>query len=193
VIAGIFVGGASARMGGQPKGRLVARDTGEPLIVRTSRLLSALGLRPVLVGDATPYADLVPELARLADQPSGVGPLGGLGALLAAAHEESAAAQHVLAFACDMPLLSQALIAKLAQGDAAGDVLAPRGDAGFWEPLCARYRIAPCSPALSAALAAGERSFRALFQRLHVVELMLSASERGELRDWDTPEDVHET
>jgi molybdopterin-guanine dinucleotide biosynthesis protein A len=177
---------------GQPKGRLLAHDTGEPLIVRTSRLLSALGIRPLLVGDATPYADLVPELARLADQPSGVGPLGGLGALFATAARAGAGAEHVLAFACDMPGLSPGLIAKLAESDIASDVLAPRGSAGFWEPLCARYRVTPCVPALSAALAAGERSFRALFQRLHVVELTLSASELGELRDWDTPEDMRD-
>lgn len=190
MIAGIFVGGASARMGGQPKGRLAAPDTGEPLIVRTSRLLIALGITPVLVGDAAPYADLLPQLLRLTDRPSGVGPLGGLGALLAAA--QPAGAQHVLAFACDTPFLSQTLIAKLAQSELAGDVYAPRGSAGFWEPLCARYRVASCVPALSAALAAGERSFRALFERLDVVELPLSAAERAELRDWDTPEDVRD-
>lgn len=185
MIAGIFVGGQSARMAGQPKGRLRSPDSGEPLIVRTSRVLTTLGVRPVLVGAAEAYTDLVPELARLTDQPEGVGPLGGLGALLAAAE-----GGHVLAFACDMPFLSEALLAKLIASASAADVLAPRGAAGFWEPFCARYRVAGVAPALHATLVEEKRSFRALFARLTVAELALDESERALLGDWDTPEDM---
>jgi molybdopterin-guanine dinucleotide biosynthesis protein A len=185
MIAGIFVGGQSTRMGGFPKGRLTAEDSGEPLIVRTSRLLIALGVTPLLVGAAEAYADLVPALARLGDRPEGVGPLGGLGALLQVAEGE-----HVLALACDMPFLSQALLEKLITARADEDVLAAKGAGGFWEPFCARYRVSGVMPALSATLADQERSFRALFTRVSLAELPLDANERALLRDWDTQEDM---
>jgi molybdopterin-guanine dinucleotide biosynthesis protein A len=185
MIAGIFVGGKSSRMGGLAKGRLLARDTSEPLIVRTSRLLSALGVTPMLIGAAEAYADLAPELARVADTPGGVGPLGGLHALLTAAQGE-----HVVALACDMPFLSATLLEELIRAPAAEDVLAPKGTQGFWEPFCARYQVATVLPAVTAALAAQERSLRALFARVSVRELLLDDAARGELRDWDSKEDM---
>ena len=43
---------------------------------------------------------------------------------------------------------------------------------------------------LERALAEGERSFQGLFARLNVRELKLDASERAQLRDWDTLEDM---
>lgn len=187
MIAGIFVGGSGIRMGGVAKGRLPAPDTGEPLLVRTSRLLSELGLTCVLVGKADAYADLAPELTRLDDLPRGVGPLGGLAALLSGADDA-----HVVTLACDMPFVSRALLAKLIAESTDADIVAPRGSGGFWEPLCARYRVATVAPELTRVLAAGERSFRALFARLNVHELALSTLERSELRDWDTKEDVND-
>jgi molybdopterin-guanine dinucleotide biosynthesis protein A len=185
MMAGIFVGGQSRRMGGLPKGRLSAPGSDEPLIERTSRLLLSLGVTPLLVGAAEAYADLVPTLARLGDEPAGVGPLGGLGALLRAAEGE-----HVLALACDMPFVSRSLLEKLISTRADADVLAAKGSGGFWEPFCARYRVSGVAPALSETLARQDRSFRALFTRLSLAELWLDESERGLLRDWDTREDV---
>jgi molybdopterin-guanine dinucleotide biosynthesis protein A len=211
MIAGIFVGGASTRMRGQPKGRLLARDTGEPLIVRSARLLRLARLTPVLVGEARAYDDLLPDVPRIADAPQGVGPLGGLSGLFAFAQgaesplpnalpEREGTAlgaraagwdkDYVLALACDMPFVSLELIEKLAGAAGDEDVLAARGAGGFWEPLCARYSLAGCPPAVRAALAADERSLQALFCRLRVAELALSESERVELCDWDAPEDL---
>ena len=57
VVLGIFVGGASTRMGGQPKGLLPA-PTGEPLVSRTIAAGRAAGLAPVLVGAAEHYLRL---------------------------------------------------------------------------------------------------------------------------------------
>lgn len=202
MIAGIFVGGASSRMRGQPKGRLLARDTGEPLVVRSARLSRLAGLVPVLVGEARAYDDLLLDVPRVADAPAGVGPLGGLSGLFAFAQrslpaplpggEGAARVLHVLVLACDMPFISSDLLAKLARAPAGEDVLAPRGMGGFWEPLCARYCVARCAPSVRAALAAQERSFQALFRRLSVRELALSERERRELQDWDAPEDVED-
>jgi molybdopterin-guanine dinucleotide biosynthesis protein A len=181
---GIFVGGGSKRMGGTPKGLLPARDTGEPLVVRLARIGSELGFEPVLVGKADAYLAVAPTLRVVQDRPAGIGPLGGLAALL---HE--AGHRQVIAVACDMPSVSAALLRKLSTTRANAMVLAPRrGDR--WEPLCARYAAFAVSPMLGAALARGVRSFQDLFESLDVEELPLSFAEENELVDWDSPADV---
>jgi molybdenum cofactor guanylyltransferase len=182
---GIFVGGRSTRMGGKPKGLLPAPDSGEPLVVRSCRLAREAGLDPCLVGAAQAYAPLLPELAIVADAPAGIGPLGGLLGLL-----RSAGGAPVVALACDMPHVTQALLARLAAADVQGDVLAARGQKGLWEPLCARYETARVHPPLERAIAAGVRSFQRLFAQLELEELSLSAEELACLTDWDRPEDV---
>jgi molybdopterin-guanine dinucleotide biosynthesis protein A len=182
---GIFVGGRSTRMGGKPKGLLPAPDSGEPLVVRSCRLARAAGLTPCLVGSAGAYRTLLPDLEIIADEPRGVGPLGGLLGLL-----RSAAPDPVLALACDMPRITEALLRRLIETDAPADVLAPRGESGLWEPLCARYQSTPVSAALERAIAAGVRSFQRLFTALQVAELSLAPHERAALKDWDRPEDI---
>jgi molybdopterin-guanine dinucleotide biosynthesis protein A len=182
-LLGIFVGGGATRMGGSPKGLLPAPDTGEPLVVRLARLGHELGCETVLVGRADAYLAALPALAVLADDPPAIGPLGGLGALLAAAGSRRA-----LAVACDMPFVSRDLLARLV-AEPCADALAARS-AARWEPLCAAYDGSRVSPPLAQALADGVRSFQALFARLDVRELALSPAERAELIDWDTPEDV---
>lgn len=185
MIVGIFVGGQSSRMGGRPKGLLLAPDSGEPLVLRSARLARSLGFTPVLVGAGHAYRTVVPDLPIVSDERSAQGPLAGLAGLLRFAGTET-----VLALACDMPYVSAALLSKLAAVQAAADVVAPRSVAGCWEPLCARYQSANVAPILAEALATGVRSFQQLFTRLRVAELELSPDERSELRDWDTPEDT---
>jgi molybdopterin-guanine dinucleotide biosynthesis protein A len=172
-------------MGGAPKGLLLAPDSGEPLLVRSCRLVRSLGLSPCLVGNAEPYRALVPELVRIADSPAGIGPLGGLLGLVQSAHGAP-----VLALACDLPRLSEALLRKLVSTHADADVLAPRNELGLWEPLCARYDAARVTAPLQTAIAAGVRSFQRLFVGLQVAELPLSEAERADLVDWDSPEDI---
>lgn len=185
MIVGIFVGGAASRMGGAAKGLLPAPDTGEALVLRSQRLARELGYVPVLVGASAAYGAALPALTQLHDEPEGVGPLGGLGALMRFAGE-----QPVIALACDMPRVSAALLARLAAHDEAAEVVAARGEAGFWEPLCARYDSPRVLPVLREALAEGVRSFQGLLRRVRVSELVLGDDERRELSDWDTPEDV---
>ena len=182
---GIFVGGRSTRMGGKPKGLLLAPDSGEPLVVRSCRLARAAGLTPCLVGAAAPYRSLLPELEIVRDEPRGIGPLGGLLGLLRSAGQEPA-----LALACDMPHITEALLRRLVETSVAADVLAPRNESGLWEPLCARYESAAVSAALERAVAAGVRSFQRLFTALQIAELSLAPHERSALTDWDCPEDI---
>lgn len=186
ILFGIFVGGASTRMGGAPKGLLPSRETGEPLVVRLARVAVELGYEPVLVGKADPYAPVLPGVRSIGDEPAGIGPLGGLSGLLAAAHERPA-----IAVACDMPRVSRELLRRLGNEAPGTLILAPRSAAGdTWEPLCARYDASAMRPLLAAAVARGVRSFQRLFESVEVVELTLSAEEREELVDWDSPEDV---
>jgi molybdopterin-guanine dinucleotide biosynthesis protein A len=182
---GIFVGGKATRMGGFPKGLLSAPDTGEPLAFRLARLSRELGAEPVLVGDAQLYASVVPGLRVVPDEPSGVGPIGGMHGLLRAA-----GSRPVLAVACDMPRISLHLLARLLHETPGALVLAPRQTEGFWEPLCARYDAVAAAPLCSEAMARGTRSFQRWFAELAVRELALSLEERAQLLDWDSPEDM---
>lgn len=185
-LAGIFVGGASKRMGGRPKGLLTAPDTGETLVARLIRIAEEAGMEPVLVGDAAPYAESPLARTALADAPDIDGPLGGLAALL-----ENAGTRPALAIACDMPFVSGLSLTRLAQHAPDAVVVAPRrGVDAPWEPLFARYTPGAVLPILKAAAATGVRSFQALFARLDVVELPLDSAIEAALRDWDTPEDV---
>src|SRR5438067_774631 len=70
-LAGIFVGGESKRMGGRPKGLLVA-PSGETIVERWLRMFRALGVPTVLVGRRDPYASLGVEIVD--DEQAGIGP-----------------------------------------------------------------------------------------------------------------------
>ncbi|MBI2393600.1 MAG: NTP transferase domain-containing protein [Deltaproteobacteria bacterium] len=191
IIGGIFVGGASRRMGGRPKGLLPAPDGGEPLVLRAVRLVREVSAVPVLVGDAAAYRAALPELAgplgveELADDPPGIGPLGGLCALLSRA----APGERVIAIACDMPYVGADDLRALIADPSTADVCAARRDDDApWEPLLARYDAARVLPVARAAIAAGERGLQRLFARLHVSRFVPSSPRA--MDDWDEPDDV---
>jgi molybdopterin-guanine dinucleotide biosynthesis protein A len=180
-MAGIFVGGAGQRMGGRAKGLMTAPGGGN-LVDRWRSLLGAAGIdRVVLVGRHAAYASV--DLETLADDPAGIGPIGGLAALLACA-----GAGQALALACDMPFVSRALVERLiAWPDA--PVVAPRRG-GLWEPLCARYDAARVLPRIRRAVAAGRHSLQPLLHEAGAFELPLDPGEEAQLRDWDSPADL---
>lgn len=187
-LVGIFVGGASSRMG-MPKGLLRAPDGAGTLVERLSSIARHVAPESdvVLVGSAREYSAL--ELPAIPDAPQGIGPIGGLMALLDCAIRRDFGA--AVALACDLAWVDAPLLHKLfgyARGAAA---VAPRS-AGIWQPLFARY--AP-REALDAARAVHARQERALWRVLaelkaNAVELPLAASEQNQLADWDTFEDV---
>lgn len=212
-IAGLFVGGRGLRLGGRAKGLLAAPGGTETLLARWQRVIStaAPGVDIVLVGEHPAYAGLEPKsthLPTLGDVPAGIGPLGGLHALLL--HARSRGERDVLALAVDLPFVSTALLTRLMLETPDAPALAPR-TSGRWQPLFARYATEPClatcaglvPPALDRALAdtpsdgahvrrVGVRSLlQALGSRASV--LSLSPAEERELSDWDTPEDIERT
>lgn len=186
-VVGVLVGGQSSRMGGSPKG-LIQLPSGETILERTLQTIAAAQLHAVLVGNLDAYDAHAAKhgVARVVDAPDVKGPLAGLHALIEQAGDRAA-----IALACDMPLVSVALLRRLVSESPDAPVLAPRSiDGHKWEPLFARYQADLVGPLLRAAIDAGERSFQQLFARIQVTELHLSVEERSATRDWDTPEDM---
>jgi molybdopterin-guanine dinucleotide biosynthesis protein A len=189
LIVGIFVGGSGSRLGGVAKGLLKTPDAKTTLIERLRAEIEAAlpGVEIVLVGSAQAYASL--GLRTIADEPGGVGPLGGLTGLLA--HAEHSAARHALALACDLPRLERRLIARLALESPEAAVVLAEQD-GVRNPLIARYETRSALPAAQRALGGGKRSLQAVLDELEprIVRLELSTDERASVGDWDTPDDV---
>ncbi|HVR18617.1 MAG TPA: NTP transferase domain-containing protein [Polyangiaceae bacterium] len=183
---GLFVGGRGTRFGGVAKGNLKLPD-GVRLIERLLRVCdSVLPDAPVvLVGQHAEYHRLA--LAELRDTPAGIGPLGGLRALLDFAAERRLAA--ALALACDLPYVTPELLRRIAEEAPDALALAPR-EHGLFYPLTARYSVRAL-PAVDDAILAREHSLQKLFARLgdRAGSLSLDDAELRSLRDWDSPED----
>jgi molybdenum cofactor guanylyltransferase len=180
-LVGVFAGGKGSRMGGRDKAQLAAPGSEETLLSRLLRISSELGLCCVVVGGRPRTG-----LEVLSDDPPGIGPLGGLGALLLHAGHRP-----VIALACDLPYLGGELIQRLARCTSSASVVAPREpEHGKWETLCARYDAARVLPVVRRASSSGAYSLQALFAQLDVEELVLTDAERELLRDWDEPGDL---
>jgi molybdopterin-guanine dinucleotide biosynthesis protein A len=177
MLLGVFVGGASSRMG-RPKGWLRGPD-GRALVERTIALAHEAGLAPVLVGRHAAYAGMAIE--QLPDALEGRGPLGGLASLL-----ERAGDGHAIAVAVDMPYLDGEALRRLVEAPPGPPVIAPRRG-GRWEPLIARYHAPACLPEVRARLDRDARRLQALLEALGAVEIDLDPRV---LEDWDTPEDL---
>lgn len=169
---GIFVGGSSRRMG-RPKGRL--RYEGQRLIERAVDLSREAGLTPCIVGDAEPYVDLVPGVERVTDAPRGLGPIGGVRAMLLRGP--------FISLACDMPFVGLEELRALCSSAADSPILAPRGR--YWEPLFARYRPAALAH-VETMLETGEHRLQSLCDRCAEAFDIDPAC----LKDWDTPADL---
>lgn len=194
-LAGIFVGGASRRMG-SPKALLTVSVSpgGEPttLLERTVAVVRAAGLAPVIVG-RRPELPALDELMRALDVPvlrdaaADAGPLGGLVALLEAAHGP------VLALPCDLPAIEARHLRQLLEAPTDAAVVAARRD-GHWEPLPARYTAERVLPVARRRLASRQLALQALLDEVGATELPReeadAAAGPGWLDDWDTPEDM---
>lgn len=147
----ILVGGRSSRFasGEKPSARIGGKTLAENAvdIVRIALPASIVSL---VARDAVQFLDEARRLGigHLHDRVDGRGPLGGLFAALARCRSE-----WLFLFACDMPLMSPDIIARLSNlcGRKFGVVL-PRQADGRLQPLCAFYNVAETLPVVEALI-----------------------------------------
>jgi molybdopterin-guanine dinucleotide biosynthesis protein A len=195
ISAFILSGGASSRMG-KEKGLL--EFGGEPLIVRTARLLEPLVAAITVVGSPERYRSL--GLSAVADMVCGIpnenggiqGPLAGIATALSVT-----GTTWNLILACDLPYLTaEWLDWLLARAMLSGkEIVMPRTSRGL-EPLAAVYRR-ECAPRIVASLGRGIRKVTEAMQEFRI-EFVTEQEWRGFdpdgkiLRNMNTPADYEE-
>jgi molybdopterin-guanine dinucleotide biosynthesis protein A len=189
IVFGIFVGGRATRFGGVAKGLLPAPDTGEPIVERLAALVRAAraDAEVMLVGAAGAYEAV--RIDVIPDSPGGVGPIGGLAALVE--HAAARGAPAAVALAGDMPSVTLKLLERLLLHAPEADAVAPRLD-DKWHPLFARYRPEPALAAVERCLASGRLGLYRVLADLGdgAVQLPVTPEEALALRDWDEPGDI---
>ncbi len=177
----LLTGGASRRMGAD-KALLVIE--GQVSAVRLGRLLAAAASPALEVG---PGASGLPAIR---EHPRGQGPLVAIAA--GATHlQRLGASGPALVLACDLPLVTGALLEHLAHWPGDGAVV-PVVD-GHRQPLCARWSASDLAAAIDLA-AKGQRSLRGL--PAHGEHTDLGPEDWGPLADArtfadvDSPEDL---
>jgi molybdopterin-guanine dinucleotide biosynthesis protein A len=128
--AAILAGGESRRLGTRHKARL--RLGGASVLDRQLALLGKVVGRTIIIADDQEvYGGYgVPVVADLAPH------RGALGGLYTAV--QAAGTDRTLVIACDMPFLTEPLVAYLVEAGRAVDIAIPRTSRGY-EPLCATY------------------------------------------------------
>ena len=128
ISAAILAGGRATRFDGRDKSALVVDAADGRTILE--RQMATIPGDILIVGRASH-----PAARTIADRVEGCGPLGGLDAALAEAKGDS-----LLLLACDMPFVTTAFLAHLADcATGAFDAVVPRTERGY-HPLCAVYR-----------------------------------------------------
>lgn len=173
---------------GRPKA-LIEVD-GRTLIERTVDVARSLSTDVVLLGEP-PFE--MPAALRgieiLPDRIGGIGPIGGLDALMA-----SRIGRDCVLLACDMPRICESVLARLAVTVGGFDAIVPRtpssaGGEARLHPCCAMYR-ASARGAVGMSIEAGEYAMMALLERLRVSPLDVSVAEAALLENWNFPSDV---
>jgi len=128
----ILAGGRARRLGGLNKARLILHPGSASVLDRQlARLRRVVDRTIIIANDAEPFSGAgVPVIPDLV--PDG----GALGALYTAVH--AAGTERTLVIACDMPFVSERLLAHLVSVGDSVDIAIPRTARGY-EPLCATY------------------------------------------------------
>jgi molybdenum cofactor guanylyltransferase len=176
-VSGVILAGGQSRRMGQNKAFL--DFGGMPLIAHVIERLRAICTETMIIADdVDAYARF--DLRVVADVFPGKGSLGGIYTGLQSAHEE-----HILAVACDMPFLNEALLHHLTLFASRYDVIVPRArsplgkpshlamEAILWDlqPLHAVYAKS-CLAAMQKHIGAGHLQIVRIFEdlRIHIVE-----------------------
>lgn len=128
----ILAGGRARRLGGLNKARLILHPGSASVLDRQlARLRRVVDRTIIIANDPEPYSGAgVPVIPDMV--PDG----GALGALYTAVH--AAGTDRTLVIACDMPFVSERLLAHLVSVGGPVDIAIPRTARGY-EPLCATY------------------------------------------------------
>jgi molybdenum cofactor guanylyltransferase len=158
---------------GESKQDMLLPD-GRPMVACVCEAVASCCGRVVLLGES----EHVLELARIADERIGCGPLGGIEALLASGMDKQ-----YLIVPCDLPLVTaDVLNALLIETDRSATVFEGR-------PLPARI-AAGALPAVQQMLDAGERAVWQLMEALDAKRIALRTEWEPLLKNVNTPEDV---
>ena len=128
----ILAGGRARRLGGLNKARLILHPGSASVLDRQlARLRRVVDRTIIIANDPEPFSGAgVPVIPDMV--PDG----GALGALYTAVH--AAGTEWTLVIACDMPFVSERLLAHLVSVGGSVDIAIPRTARGY-EPLCATY------------------------------------------------------
>jgi molybdopterin-guanine dinucleotide biosynthesis protein A len=128
----ILAGGRARRLGGLNKAGLVLHPGGGSLLDRQlARMRRVVDRTIIIANDSEPFRSS--GIPVIPDAVAGGGPLG---ALYTAVH--TAGTEWTLVMACDMPFVSERLLAHLVSVGRSVDIAIPRTARGY-EPLCATY------------------------------------------------------
>jgi len=141
----ILIGGASSRMG-TDKSQLKLGD--RTFTEHIAETLSQVADSVSLVG--TNIDDM--GLRVIPDVFNRWGALGGLHAAMKGCRSD-----WCLVVACDLPFVTSGLFERLAGLRSSFEAVAPVQQNGFFQPLCAMYRVDPCLQRCEALILAGER------------------------------------
>jgi len=187
IAAAILAGGKATRLGGIAKGTLLD-NSGCSIVARLIEQITAAGIADIVISanDARPYQVLNRPI--IADRQAGIGPLGGIEAVLT---ELAPRVDCVLFLPCDLPNITAAEILRLVQTyEASPRVVAFAYSAQGDHPLCAVVPATALS-AVTAAIASGKygvgRLWRSLAARPVEIEdeaRLLNINTPEDLRDW---------
>lgn len=128
--AAVLAGGRSSRLGTD---KAFLPWAGRRLLDRQLDLLRTLGPTSLLISGRTGIDYAIAGASVVFDAVAGLGPIGGLAAVL-----EAVATPHVVVVAVDLPAMTPEFLRQLLHQRAEGTGVVPRS-AASWEPLAAVY------------------------------------------------------
>lgn len=155
----VLAGGRSVRLGTD---KALLEVDGEPLVVRTARLVQAAAGVVTLIGRSERIHSFGFE--AIDDSEPDNGPLGGILTAL-----QFRRAERNLICACDLPFLDAVFLRLLVESacDSGADVVVPCSPDGKAQPLCAVYRSSALG-GLQTSYQAGNRAVWKALKSIHV-------------------------
>ncbi|NOS99541.1 MAG: molybdenum cofactor guanylyltransferase [Phycisphaerales bacterium] len=180
IVAGVLFGGRSVRMGVD---KALLAWGGATMLESVIAAARAVASECVLLGDLHAPPPSLTGCRRLPDAILGIGPIGGLAALL-----QHFPGRWCLLLSCDIPAVTPDVLRHLADAVEPGaSIVAYRSENGI-EPCCALYH-ADLLPAVQRALNRGQHSLHRVIQTSDSVILPAGDETRRALRNVNTPDD----